>query len=169
MADRYQDRPFPVGDNYGRDDHRAPAKGEGDPLAELARLIGQTDPFGNFGRDTHAAPAPVPAHREDHYEDQEPPLDDDVPAGPPPWMQKRMVQQPPQQDFEPAPHPVLRRAAVYPDNPSHFQHAQQDSYQTDSGRYDDALFGHVPDQQGGHDGRYADEQYPDERYGYQDS
>ena len=47
MADRYQDRPFPADDDYGRGANpHGPAKGESDPLAELARLIGQTDPFG---------------------------------------------------------------------------------------------------------------------------
>ena len=46
MADRYQDRPFPADDDYDRgDDQHASAEGESDPLAELARLIGQTDPF----------------------------------------------------------------------------------------------------------------------------
>ncbi len=45
MADRYRDRPFPADDDYGRDNSRiAPQQGENDPLAELARLIGQTDP-----------------------------------------------------------------------------------------------------------------------------
>ena len=44
MADRYQDRPFPAAD-YDRGDPQA-RPGESDPLAELARLIGQTDPFG---------------------------------------------------------------------------------------------------------------------------
>ena len=46
MADRYQDRPFPADDDHHRDDDlHASAKGESDPLAELARLIGQTDRF----------------------------------------------------------------------------------------------------------------------------
>ncbi len=46
MADRYQDRPFPADDGYDRGgDPHAPARTESDPLAELARLIGQTDPF----------------------------------------------------------------------------------------------------------------------------
>ena len=50
MADRYQDRPFPADDHHDRDDEqRASAKAESDPLAELARLIGQTDPF-SMGR-----------------------------------------------------------------------------------------------------------------------
>jgi hypothetical protein len=54
MADRYQDRPLPADDPYDHDgDQRASAKGESDPLAELARLIGQTDPFGGMGRANH--------------------------------------------------------------------------------------------------------------------
>ena len=51
MADRYQGRPFPAGDDHDRSgDQHASARGESDPLAELARLIGQTDPFGSMGR-----------------------------------------------------------------------------------------------------------------------
>ena len=46
MADRYQDRPNPAHDDYGRgSDPLAGNRAESDPLAELARLIGQTDPF----------------------------------------------------------------------------------------------------------------------------
>ena len=46
MADRYQDRRFPADDDYDRGgDPHAAARAESDPLAELARLIGQTDPF----------------------------------------------------------------------------------------------------------------------------
>ena len=44
MADRYQDKRFPADDHYDRDDDQhASANSESDPLAELARLIGQTD------------------------------------------------------------------------------------------------------------------------------
>jgi hypothetical protein len=56
MADRYQDRPFPAHDDYGRGSDQHGQKGESDPLAELARLIGQTDPFA-MGR---ANPKPQP-------------------------------------------------------------------------------------------------------------
>ena len=44
-------------------DRAAAPTGQGaDPLAELARLIGQNDPYSDFGRDPRApAPAPVPA------------------------------------------------------------------------------------------------------------
>ncbi len=56
MPDRYRDRPpFPPDDDYR--DHRYPQQqADSDPLAELARLIGQTDPFSNFGREHAAAP-----------------------------------------------------------------------------------------------------------------
>ena len=56
MADRYQDKPFSADDDYDRGDQRAPAKGDSDPLAELARLIGQTDPFSSFGRANQPMP-----------------------------------------------------------------------------------------------------------------
>jgi len=56
MADRYQERPF-SSDDYDRGgDPRAPARDEGDPLAELARLIGQSDPFGSMGRANQQVP-----------------------------------------------------------------------------------------------------------------
>lgn len=56
MPDRYRDRPqFPQDDDY-RDHRHSPQQADNDPLAELARLIGQTDPFSNFGREHPAAP-----------------------------------------------------------------------------------------------------------------
>ena len=113
MADRYQGRPFPADDD----------KGESDPLAELARLIGQTDPFGSVGRanpKVQPRSAPVP----DPYRHQPPPaVEDDPPAGPPPWMQRanrQEIRKPaydepepePEQDYEPSPvHPLHRYAA----------------------------------------------------------
>jgi sporulation related protein len=53
----------------------APASSNGDPLAELARLIGQTDPFGEYGRQSNKPvapaapppPAPVPNFRAADY------------------------------------------------------------------------------------------------------
>jgi hypothetical protein len=74
MAEEKHQRPFPSTDAYGRP-AQAPghASGGGDPLAELARLIGQNDPFSEYGRNdarrqsapAQAAPqewAPQPAH-----------------------------------------------------------------------------------------------------------
>ena len=58
MADDNQ-RPFRAKESYGRPAAGGVAAGN-DPLAELARLIGQTDPFSEFGRDgRRAAPQPV--------------------------------------------------------------------------------------------------------------
>jgi hypothetical protein len=58
MADDQFQRPY----RASEPPVRGPAKPSGnDPLAELARLIGQTDPFGEFGRESArrpAAPAP---------------------------------------------------------------------------------------------------------------
>ena len=89
MADRYQNRPFPAADDYDRGDTQARA--ESDPLAELARLIGQTDPFGAAAKAPH--PLQSRANARPHYE----PMEEDetaAPAGPPPWMQ-RARQEPP--------------------------------------------------------------------------
>src|SRR5690242_19747712 len=40
---------------------RGPAAPASDPLAELARLIGQNDPFSEYGRTTRPAAPPPPA------------------------------------------------------------------------------------------------------------
>ncbi|WP_407160240.1 SPOR domain-containing protein [Bradyrhizobium sp. STM 3557] len=76
MADRYQDRSFPS-DGFGRGgDPRADA----DPLAELARLIGQTD--AQSGRGTPpVAPRPPAARQPAEPEPS-------IPPGPPSWMQR---------------------------------------------------------------------------------
>jgi hypothetical protein len=93
MADRYQDRPFPAADDRNRRaDQHAPARAEGDPLAELARLIGQTDPMASMGR-ANLAVQPRSGERE---QPQQAPAADDVPpipAGPPPWMQRATRQE----------------------------------------------------------------------------
>ena len=77
MADRYQDRPFPSADQ---------ARGESDPLAELARLIGQNDPLG-----APAKPAPHPLQSRANVRPQQydPPEEEPVaPPNPPSWMQR---------------------------------------------------------------------------------
>jgi hypothetical protein len=174
MAHKYQDRPFPEDDDYGRDDRSATAPTEPDPLAELARLIGQTDPFDDIKRGAPMAPVDDPV---DHFEPQ-PAADDNVPAGPPPWIQRRMVQPDPlPEQVESPPHPVLRRAAVYPDN--HHQQSEPESYyQVDPDRYDDVLYGKRPDEQpayayGDHvprdayEGQFPRETYAEAPFGYE--
>ncbi len=103
MAERYQDRPFPS-DDYGRgSDQRA--KADSDPLAELARLIGQTDPFAaqsQPGARSPVAPAPAPSYQDDDYRQDDYRQDDyqqdyveqaaPTPPGPPSWMRRANVQ-----------------------------------------------------------------------------
>ncbi|MGL3109420.1 SPOR domain-containing protein [Bradyrhizobium sp. BR 1432] len=122
MAERYQDRPFPS-DDYGRgsDQH---GKAENDPLAELARLIGQTDPFAAQSRPTvRPTAAPAQSYREDDhrhdddqqdYAEQPPP-----PPGPPSWMRRANVQPQP----APAPEPDYP-VSVNPVHPLHRYSAQ---------------------------------------------
>jgi hypothetical protein len=87
MADRYQERRF-TADEYDRGaDSRAPARGEGDPLAELARLIGQTESSGIIGR----ANLQVARRATGFDQDQEqtgPDADLGPPSGPPSWLQR---------------------------------------------------------------------------------
>src|SRR3954464_13398163 len=98
MADRYQNRPSPP-DNSPRDSR---AKGEGDPLAELARLIGQTDPFAGGQRQPQPA---APRHDERTFHDEADSDEPTAPPAPPSWMQRAHVQppQPKQYEDEPAP------------------------------------------------------------------
>lgn len=87
MADRYHDRPYPDDDIYARgDDDRAPQRPAGsDPLAELARLIGQADPFAPAKGEPQAA-----AERRDHFPSDGPSADYDEPqATTPAWMRHR--------------------------------------------------------------------------------
>lgn len=96
MANQYQNRSYPAGAGYN--DPRG--QGEGDPLAELARLIGQTDPFAAQSARQPAAQQrraePVPAY---HDEPEEP---FETAPTPPPWMQ-RVAAQRAQQPVEPEP------------------------------------------------------------------
>ena len=79
MADEQDQRPYPSNEQPPR---RAAAGTAGsDPLAELARLIGQTDPFAEFGRDsTRRASAPPPAPAPDY---SPPPPAPEAPAAAP--------------------------------------------------------------------------------------
>jgi SPOR domain len=173
MADRYQDRAYPAGDDYdsGGDRH-APARGESDPLAELARLIGQTDPFA-IGRANHRV-QPRDVEPEEY---QEPEVgDDEPPAELPPWMQRANSQQAfdsppeaPSQDYPSAVHPLRRYATPvaaaatdYHQAPP-FDDAEQE---TDPSRYDEALYGQLDT---GAEDSAQDLAYQDDPYAYDDS
>jgi hypothetical protein len=128
MADRYQDRPFPSADQ---------ARGESDPLAELARLIGQNDPLGAAAK---PAPRPLQSRANVRPQQYDPPEEEPVaPPSPPAWMQRARHETPPpplpmpvqqeyddEPEYEPAPapvHPLHRYAAQQPQ-----QAAQQPQY-----------------------------------------
>ncbi len=185
MADRYQGRPFPADDDdRGGDQHDS---GGSDPLAELARLIGQTDPFGGAGKSNAAPPPPVPRaapryepprYEEPQYEEPqyEEPVEEELapPPGPPAWMQRanvRAVPQPEvpeQEDVPSAVHPLRRHALPapqYEDYPEEQAYQEAEQQHADPSRYDDALYGQL---QGGGQDYQRDAAYPDDPYAYQD-
>jgi hypothetical protein len=184
MADRYQDRPFPTADDYDRGANpNAPAKSESDPLAELARLIGQTDPFGSTAKPSHSLPShPQPPHPLQSRANVRPQYDaeddDDVraPASPPPWMQRARQEVPPEPqyeepepDYQPSPvHPLHRYAAQPAIAPEQDYHEPQQQYTeepaADPSRYDDALYGQL---ESGEQEYARDPAYPDDPYAYQ--
>ena len=164
MADRYQSRPFPADDDHRGGDPRASGRDDSDPLAELARLIGQTDPFSSIGR----ANLPLQTSARNQYQEPARERDEDGPsAGPPPWMQRATQQESTPQDYPEtypsAPHPVQRyaQAHVAPE-PDYHQTPTFDEadHNPNPSRYDDVLYGE-PDpgvQESQHDA-YADDPY----------
>src|SRR5215471_13602691 len=154
MADRYQDRPFPAHDDYGRGDDPHGQNAESDPLAELARLIGQTDPFAMGRANAKAQPQPTQRYQTpqqyqpeqydpEPYEPEPYEPERERPAGPPPWMQRanaRVQQTPPPQpqyedeaDYQPAPvHPLQRYGAQQapppPPQQAHYRYEQEPQY-----------------------------------------
>jgi hypothetical protein len=164
MAERYQDRPYPADDGYDRgEDPRVSAGAESDPLAELARLIGQTDPFGPMGR----ANQRVQPHNSprDHYHAPAA-AEEAPPAGPPPWLQRATRQEAPQQYYPDARHPVHRYATpVAPPEPEYHDEQPYAEAEPDPSRYDDALYGQLDT--GGHQAQH-DPVYADDGYAYDD-
>lgn len=176
MADLYQNKRF---DDQRRDGRLEP---DNDPLAELARLIGQTDPLADFGRergrDHHAPLAPEPLddgfHQEPRFESGEP---TEAPASPgrPAWLQRRASLTP----LEPASRdhydPHHYDAGEPPadgyghneryapgDAAGYDAHAAADPH-----RYDDALYGQIDTALANQSLQYAPEAaYQDDPYAY---
>jgi hypothetical protein len=194
MADRYQDRPFPADHDYDRGANpRAESRAENDPLAELARLIGQTDPFGAAEQPLPQPPHPLQSRAnvraQQAYQPpqtyQPPSHEEDVapPAGPPSWMQRARQEAPPQQDYQdheepqeehyqPSPvHPLHRYAAQHsapalkpePEYSEEMPFAEA-GQEPDPSRYDDALYGQI---ESGEQDFQRDPAYPDDPYAYQ--
>jgi hypothetical protein len=197
MADRYPDRPFPNSDHDRGGDSHGGGRTEGDPLAELARLIGQTDPFGGAAKapphplQSRTNPRPQPYIQDDEDEPSAAPM-------PPPWMQRARQEvppPPPQQDYAPqdyveeepeqyqpaAVHP-LHRYAAQPQAPAqHYRQDYQQDYQEEQPYADEPQYADEAPQ--GDPARYddalygrlesgqqefqRDPAYPDDPYAYQ--
>ncbi|MEW6644417.1 MAG: SPOR domain-containing protein [Pseudomonadota bacterium] len=142
MADRYQgNRSYRSDDGYDRARNQAPSQpSDSDPLAELARLIGQTDPFSTFSRDTRAAAQPPAAAHDDLPEDDvrgdahgAPQADFDVRPGRPSWMQRVAQREAPHPESydDPAPQvppPVDPYAQRHAADPYQAHDLQDDHY-----------------------------------------
>ena len=163
-------------------------------MAELARLIGQNDPFANVGR-ANPPQAPRSVSREAY---EAPSTNDDPPpAGPPPWMQRATRHEPPplpsypvqsepeqdyaeqeyheqpepphsEQDYPSSEHPLRRRAPHQAEPEPEYEPApaytEADHQPLDPSRYDDALYGQF--EADGHDAQQ--EAYSDDPYAYQE-
>jgi hypothetical protein len=166
MADRYQDRPFPTDADH---DRRANpyVRGESDPLAELAQLIGETDPF------DAAAKTPLPLQSRANVRPQYALAEEDASApGESPSRQRARQEGAPQQEYEereqPSPVHSLHRYAAPPAAASEQDHhePQQDTDEqpTDPSRYDEALYGPIKSVE---QENARDLAYPNDPYAYQ--
>ncbi len=120
MTDDYNSRYRPS-DPYGR----PPAQNGqgGDPLAELARLIGQNDPFSEFGRNTPGAPSHDP--RYDAAPQPQQYVNDPAPTH---WQQPAAAAHAPH-DYDPfaatAPQPPISAQPHYESHPYAEEQPQQ--------------------------------------------
>jgi hypothetical protein len=175
MADRYPERPFPADDNYDRGGRsRAPSKSDGDPLAELARLIGASDfAMGRANLQAQARTKPRDQYEQHQSEPYELPAEaDEEPPPPPSWMQRVARQEQatplPQHDYPSAVHPLHRYAAANPAPEAEYEETQayaDADQERDPSRYDDALYGELDS--GTQDAQH-DEAHTDHAYGYED-
>jgi hypothetical protein len=166
MADRFPNRPS-FANNFDRNGSppAADSQFDGDPLAELARLIGQTDPQSNFARGRQGS------HQGNQGSSSQAPrsMATDFSAGPPSWLQtaqaqqQARVQQPTHVEQEPEPEaePEMTPmpAFLQAPHPQHGAHAQQ---QAPADRYDPVLYGQDDEQQQYEE--YGDQGYVDEEY-----
>lgn len=181
MAIRYQQQVDAGGhDDYGNSQHRPV---DNDPLRELARLIGQTDPNSNFAT-RESQPRVQQAYVEQQYAEQayaEPAhavAEPEHEQGGPSWMrtaQQTTRHQPPiggratplpQTEYEQESLPLSQPPAFLRARHQREAAPQQEYYDQQphdqAARYDDALYGQNPDNV-----QYQDQQqYPQD--GYQD-
>lgn len=155
MADRFRNRPLSADDDYAREPRQAQPQVENDPLAELARLIGQSDPFANFGRE-HQAAAPrradPPAEPAGYDVDREPDAGE-LPPGPPAWMRRQPVAAPresaPRYSYDEPydPRAEAEGASYAAPGYDHQTPHYDDPYAPQQAQYDDVLYGQQPESQ----------------------
>jgi hypothetical protein len=155
MADRYQNQHFPSADQ---------ARGESDPLAELARLIGQNDPYGAAA--PKPAPHPLQSRANARPPKYDPPQAEDFDAqpSPPSWIQRARHETP----LPPVPPPIPQEPEYedepdyqpQPVHPLHRYSAHHHAPPPAQDYYDDSQPYEAPDQ---YDSprQYADEAQPD--------
>ena len=177
MADRYQDRPLST-DGFGRGGDQQP-RADGDPLAELARLIGQNNESAGRGNTPPPSHAAMPQNQFHAAADE-----DGSAGGPPPWMQRAnrkeiprdqqrdfQTDEPDQSHFQALSNALNRYGSQPPpvdqnfhDNEPSLERADE---QPDPSRYDDALFGQV--NTGAHeDDLHHDNAFPEDPYAFQE-
>ncbi|MCL2713580.1 MAG: SPOR domain-containing protein [Alphaproteobacteria bacterium] len=187
MAERYQNRQFPAAAALDRSaDQFGDGRSEGDPLAELARLIGQTDPLG-----------PAPPNRGNDYDydyrDQRSQssspesygenVHDISSAQQPGWVRRANAAQQqaqPQYDYADAAEPGYGRQQFADTQSGYDSKSRFDQGRQDQRGYDDAEYDHVEaedadyhpdaaysnnDSYGYHEDEYDDEEYDDEEEG----
>jgi len=164
MADDSRQRSFRSNEPYRRAAEPPRANdGGGDPLAELARLIGQSDPFAEFGRASQREAPPAP-RQPSNYRQQEDYAHPDSypPAARDDWRHPQA--QDPQANWDPAAYEPQPYASGDHGRDSYLH---QDDYRQEPSfqNYDPRL---APDQhyadQAQADQRYADQRYADQRY-----
>jgi hypothetical protein len=146
MADRYQDRLFPTDADHDRGANPY-LRGESEPLAELAQLIGQTDPFGTLAKPSVPLQSRANVHPQYALAEEEA----NASAEPPPWRPRAKQEAPPLQEYEEPEHPSpvhpLHRYAAPPAAASEWDPHEPlqatDEQPVDPSRYDDALYGPI--------------------------
>jgi SPOR domain len=155
MADDSRQRSFRSNEPYRRAAEPPRTNdGGGDPLAELARLIGQSDPFAEFGRASQREAPPAPRQPSNYrQQDDYAHPDNYPPAARDDWRHQQA--QDPQANWDPAAYEPQPHASSDHGRDS-YQH--QDDYRQEPSfqNYDPRL---APDQ------HYADQAYADPRHG----
>lgn len=149
------------------DRDRQYSSNESDPLAELARLIGQTDPRAEFGREGSYGSIHDRGRPSVQAPELQPGVEGDGMDGPPPWATGRAnAQAAPEQGQPSGLHPLRRYAAAHhlPD-PTYHTSPRVAHDPDPNGQYDDALYG--PAESGMQAAPGYDEAYQDQAY-YED-